>query len=344
MAHDIVTALTRKLGIDHPIVQAAMGGPSCPELAAAVSNAGALGMLALSHHSPDDICTSLQETDRLTRHPFGVNLVLEWDQTERLKVLLLRGVRIISFSWGLAPKLIEIAKAAGAVVIQSVPNAKAARHAVDAGADILVAQGWEAGGHVEGEIATLPLVRACVRAVPSVPVLAAGGISDGAGLLAALALGGAGVWLGTRFLAAVEADIHPLYQSAVLSADETATVYTSLFDGDWPNAPHRVLRGATFETWQSAGTPPPGARPYEGEIIASRGDGSPVRRYDSYSARRDTTGTIELMPFWAGQGVHALHRVQTAAEIIAELLEEAAAARKRLLDLDMSPFKFEVTA
>jgi nitronate monooxygenase len=288
-------------------------------------------MRALSHHARDDIRISLQETRRLTQRPFGANLVLEWDQAERLEVLLLDGVRIISFSWGLAPKLIETAKAAGAIVIQSVSTAKAARHAVDAGADILVAQGWEAGGHVEGDIATLPLVRACVQAVPDVPVLAAGGIADGAGLVAALALGASGVWLGTRFLGAAEADIHPAYQNALFAADETSTVHTLLFDGDWPNAPHRVLCGATFESWRIAGSPPPGARPHEGEVIALRADGSSIRRYDSYSARRTTTGRIELMPFWAGQGVHALRRVQPAAEIVDELLEEAATAQRSLL-------------
>ena len=137
-----------------------------------------------------------------------------------------------------------------------------------------MAQGLEAGGHVWGQVATLPLVPRVVDAVAPAPVVAAGGIADGRGLAAALALGAAGVWLGTRFIASQEADAHAVYKEMVLRADETETVYSSLFDGGWPNAPHRTLRNSTLRQWEAGGSPPSGARPSEGEVIATSADGA----------------------------------------------------------------------
>lgn len=322
-AQTIRTSFTDKVGIAHPIVQAPMGGPSCPELAAAVSEAGGLGMLAVSRDADATIAEKVERTARLTGKPFGVNLILEWDQRHRLEFILSQPVRIVSFSWGISRPLIEMAKQAGAIVVQAVPSSLAMRTALEAGADVIVAQGWEAGGHVEGNVATLPLVRACVRACPEVPILGAGGISDGAGLAAILALGGAGAWMGTRFLTAHEADVHPTYLEHVLSADENSTVHTGLFDGDWPNAPHRVLRSEAVQLWERAGFPPSGSRPLEGTVVANRGDGTPVYRYASYSARRDTTGDIESVPLWAGQSVYGAQRRQPAAEIVAEIVADA---------------------
>ena len=206
------------LGIDIPIVLAPMGGAVAPRLAAAVSNAGGLGTLPLWRTEIETLRRAVQKTRSLTSKPFAVNLNMEFPQAERLDACLEEKVPVISFFWRDPGELVKRAKAGGAVVMYTVGNADDARRAVDIGVDVVVAQGWEAGGHVRGTVATLPLVPAVVDAVGDTPVIAAGGIADGRGMAAALALGAAGVWVGTRFLASEEVSIHPEYQRRILAA------------------------------------------------------------------------------------------------------------------------------
>jgi NAD(P)H-dependent flavin oxidoreductase YrpB (nitropropane dioxygenase family) len=317
------TALTELLGIEAPIVLAPMGGAVTPELAAAVSNAGGLGTLPLSWNTPDEVRSQVAETAALTDRPFGVNLIREWDQRERLAVAVDAGAPVISLFWGDAAGLVQEAHDEGAIVFVSVASAAEATRAAAAGADVVVAQGWEAGGHVRGTVTTLALVPRVVDAVAPIPVVAAGGIADGRGLAAVLALGAAGAWVGTRFLAAQESSIHDEYRRRLLEAVETDTYYGTLFDGGWPDAPHRALRNSTVEGWEAAGRPAPGERPGEEEEVAARGDGSPVKRYASSTPHSSMTGEIEALPNWAGQGVGLVTRVQPAAEIVQELVADA---------------------
>ena len=158
------TALTELLGIEAPIVLAPMGGAGTPELAAAVSNAGGLGTLPLSWNAPDEIRSHVAEMAALTDRPYAVNLGLEWDQRERLRVALDAGVRVVSFFWGDPAELILAAHAAGAKTMVTVGSAEEAARAVAAGADVVVAQGWEAGGHVWGTVSTIALVPRVVDA------------------------------------------------------------------------------------------------------------------------------------------------------------------------------------
>jgi nitronate monooxygenase len=144
------TPLCDLVGIEVPVVLAPMGGAVTPTLAAAVSNAGGLGMLPLSWTSPEEIGMVVGETRQRTKRPFGVNLGLAWDQRERLAATLAAGVRIVSFFWGDAGDVIPEARDAGAVVFVTVGTAEKGRAAAAAGADVVVAQGWEAGGHVWG--------------------------------------------------------------------------------------------------------------------------------------------------------------------------------------------------
>ena len=179
------TPVCELLGIEKPIVQAPMS--AVPELAAAVSNAGALGMLALTWSTPaGDV---VRETAALTDRPFGGNLVLNSDQHRRLDEALEAGLRIVSLFWGDPTAYVEQVHDANGVVLHTVGSAEEARRAVASGVDVVVAQGWEAGGHVWGQVATLPLVPAVVDAVAPVPVIAAGGIGDARGVAAVLALG-----------------------------------------------------------------------------------------------------------------------------------------------------------
>jgi NAD(P)H-dependent flavin oxidoreductase YrpB (nitropropane dioxygenase family) len=327
------TALCTRLGIDLPIIQAPMGGAVGPALASAVSNAGGLGMLTPWRANVDAVRQQIRETRALTSRPFGVNLVLEFPQQERLSACLDEGVPVISFFWRDPSSLVPQAKAAGAIVLHTVGSVADAKRAVECGVDVVVAQGWEAGGHVRGTVATMPLVPAVVDAVSPVPVVSAGGIADGRGLAAALALGAAGAWIGTRFLASHEATIHARYRERILQAGENDTVYLeNLFDVRWPNAPHRTLRNQTVDTWEAAGRPPSGKRPGEGEVIATSRSAGPIVRYQSCTPGRDVEGDIDALSLWAGQSVGLVSKVQPAADIVREIADEARSILQRLAE------------
>jgi NAD(P)H-dependent flavin oxidoreductase YrpB (nitropropane dioxygenase family) len=221
------------------------------------------------------------------------------------------------------PSAIARAKAGGLIVLMSVGNAEEARTAADAGADVIVAQGWEAGGHVWGQVSTMALIPAVVDAV-DIPVVAAGGIADGRGMAAAMMLGASGVWIGTRLLAASEATIHDVYRTRILQASEADTQWAhDLYDVGWPDAPHRALSNSTAREWVKAGCSKPGRRPNEQEQIGQRPNGDPVVRYQSYTPVPETSGNVEAMSLWAGQGVSLVREVSPAADIIEEIYQEA---------------------
>jgi nitronate monooxygenase len=319
------TAFCRLLGIPIPIVQAPIGGLSVPELAAAVSNAGGLGTMALTWTEPDAIDARLRRMQELTDRPFGVNLILDRPEDERLSHCLDGGVRVVSFFWGDPAPFVDRAHAAGAIVTLSVGDVEEAVRAVDVGVDVIVAQGWEAGGHVRGEVSTMVLVPAVVDAVAPVPVIAAGGIADGRGLAAVLALGASAAWLGTRFVMSDEAPALPRYRELMAAAPVTGTLHSTLFDIGWPDAPHRTLRNSTTAAWEAAGRPPTGSRPGEGDIVATDPDGEPLLRYTSASPRQGTVGDVEALSLWAGQSIGLIDDVRPAAEIVRTIADEAAA-------------------
>jgi NAD(P)H-dependent flavin oxidoreductase YrpB (nitropropane dioxygenase family) len=322
------TSVTRLLGIEHPIIQAPIGGLSVPALAGAVSNAGGLGMMAITWMSPDEVRAAVAAVRAITDRPFGVNVIIDEHhglQDERVEVALDAGVPLISFFWGDPAPFVDRVHAAGAKATLTVGAAEEARRAGDAGIDIIVAQGWEAGGHVWGQVSTLALVPAVRDAVPGTPVVAAGGVTDGRGLAAVRALGAEAAWMGTRFVASDEAPAHPRWKAKVVGAKETDTYYSRLFDVGWPDAPHRTLRNQTIEGWLAAGSPPSGQRPGEGEVLATRPDGSEVVRYTSMSARDSLVGRIDDLSLWCGQGVGLVKEILPAAEIVRRTVAEAEA-------------------
>src|SRR4051794_31097103 len=205
------------LGIERPIVQAPMA--AVPGLAAAVSNAGALGMVTLTWSA--DVAAVVRETAAMTARPFGGNFVLTGDHHRHVDEALDAGLRIVSMLWGDPSDYIEPVHDAGGLVMLTVGSAEEARRAVGSGVDVVVAQGWEAGGHVWSGVAPLPLVPAVVDAVAPVPVIAAGGIGDSRGVAAVLALGAQAARLGTRFLLADEMPIHDEYRRRLIDASET---------------------------------------------------------------------------------------------------------------------------
>lgn len=306
-----------------------MAGAAGPELVAAVCNAGGFGVIPLWGKPADQVHHGIDQLRALTSRNFAVNLNLSFPYREQLDACIEQQVFAVSLFWGMEPTAIETAKSGGLVVMVSVGSANEARIAADAGADVIVAQGWEAGGHVWGQVATMALVPAVVDAV-DVPVIAAGGIADGRGLAAALMLGASGVWIGTRFLASTEATIHETYQRGILGASENQTGwYRDLYDVGWPNAPHRALSNSTSRTWESAGSVAVGARPNEGGVIGHRPTGEPVVRYQSYTPLPGTAGDIEAMSLWAGQGVSLVRETMPAAQIVEEIYQGAITAMKQ---------------
>lgn len=298
-------------------MQAPLGPAATPELVSAVSMAGALGTLAASWTPLDELRQEVRWIRAASLEPFCVNLVLAFEQRERLDIALEEGVPVISFSWGIDPALIAQAKAAGAFVLVQVGDSAEAPEAVEAGADALIVQGLEAGGHVQAQrplSELLPEIRSQVDA----SLIAAGGISDPESVTLARRAGADAVACGTVFLAAQEADVHPVYLDRLIAAEAEDTVLTTAFDGGWPDAPHRVLRNTTLDAWQAAGSPPRGERPGENEPIASRA-GHHVIRYDDSQPTRDTTGEIEQMAMYAGTSVRAIKQTESAATIVSRL-------------------------
>ena len=267
-----------------------------------------------------DVAGVIRGTAALTSRPFGGNLVLAWDQHRRLGQALEAGLRIVSLTWGDPAAYVDRVHDAGGLVLHTVGSAEEARRAVACGVDVIVAQGWEAGGHVWGCIASLPLVPAVVDAVAPVPVIAAGGIGDARGVAAVLVLGAQAAWLGTRFLLAEETPVHEDYRRRLIAAAETdAQWYANLYEAGWPDAPHRAIRNSTAQAWEAAGRPMPGGRPGEGEEIARQASGEPIVRYSSALPLEGTTGDVAALSLWAGQSVALAKRSQPAADIIAEL-------------------------
>ncbi len=229
-------------------------------------------------------------------------------------------MRIVSFFLGDPSGYVQRVHDAGGIVLHTVGSAEEARRAAGSGVDVIVAQGWEAGGHVPSTVATLPLVPAVVDAVAPVPVIAAGGIGDARGVAAVLALGAQAAWLGTRFLLAEEMPIHEDYRRRLIAAAETDPQwYSNLYDVGWPDSPHRALRNSTASAWEAAGRPPDDQRPGAGDVIAHFASGEPIVRYEPAPPMAGTTGEIEALSMWAGQSVALARQPQPAADIVAEL-------------------------
>jgi NAD(P)H-dependent flavin oxidoreductase YrpB (nitropropane dioxygenase family) len=326
MSAALRTPLCDRLGIDVPILQAPIGSASTPELVAAVAEAGGLGMLALTWMPIDEAVRCVRRVRELTDRAFGVNLVLAFPIADLLDACLDERVPIVSTFWGDPRAASDRIHAGGALHFHTVGTVDEARRAVAANVDVVVAQGWEAGGHVTGRVTTMALTPAVVDAVAPAPVVAAGGIGDGRGLAAVLTLGAQAGWLGTRFLTATEASTHNVYRRRVLESSGEDAVYTGCFDGGWPNAPHRALLNSTMTDWEEAGSPQAPRRPGEGDIVATARDGRTFLRYDDMMPLRGMEGDLEAMALYAGQSAGLVRTSGPAAEIVTVLIAEATAA------------------
>jgi NAD(P)H-dependent flavin oxidoreductase YrpB (nitropropane dioxygenase family) len=241
-------------------------------------------------------------------------------------------VAAVVLFWGDPAPYVELAQGSGVPVLVQVGSLAEAEAAAAAGVDGIIVQGVEAGGHVRGTSSIWELLPAVVEAVPSLPVLASGGIGDGAGIARALQLGAQGVSLGTRFVASEESAAHPDYKRRIVESTAADTVYTEdLYDIHWPGAPTRTLRNRTFDEWDAAGRPPPGSRPGEGTAVGTlrlpSGEAYELPRYGGAGSPLVTfEGDLDYQAMWAGESVEVVHDVPPAAEIVRRLVEEAGAA------------------
>src|SRR5256714_7689106 len=335
------TALCKQLGIEYPVFSAGIGGGATVELAAAVSNAGGCGVIGNGGLGSAYIREQAQRMRKLTNRPFGLNIILgDYDDPENFEVLatcIEERIPILVFFWGDARPLVAEAHRNGIKVVLQVGSVEEAKRAADGGVDVIIAQGSEAGGHVRGNTALSVLVPSIVDAVKPVPVIASGGIADGRGLAAALALGAQAGSLGTRFVASEEASAARASKERVVASSADDTVYsTYLFDIGWPDAPHRVIRNRVVREWEEAGQPPSGQRPGEGTVVGTRPVGNrilDVQRYATGTPTLGFEGDLELMPFWAGQSCGLVHDIKPAAQIVNDLVREAEAAIESLREL-----------
>jgi nitronate monooxygenase len=320
--------LLSQFGLTYPIFQAPTGAAASPDLVIAVCNAGAIGGMAVWPLPAEEASARVARVRSATSKPFFVNYALAAREPKSLQVVLDAGAPVVQFSWGMPDAtLVAAVRKAGAKMGIQVTSAGSARAALDLGADYLVCQETQAGGHVQANLPlfeTLPKVLAEAKAIP---VLAAGGIATGADIRAMLSAGAAGAVLGTRFVATRESFAHQVYKDALLHANKDDTVLTVCFDGGWSNAPHRVLRNGTFTRWDAAGCPPAGKRPGEGDVVATMPDGGKVLRYAFFHPNAAVTGDQLLdLALYAGDGVGAVRDLPAAGDLVARLWKECVTA------------------
>jgi nitronate monooxygenase len=284
-----------------------MSGTATPMLAAAVSNAGGLGMIGIGRQPRDVIERYLDEVATLTSAPIGATCIAHFVLPEVVELVASR-LPIVEFfyEW---PDPARVP--AGVICGWQVGSVDEAKAAVEAGCRYVIAQGMEAGGHVRGHVPLAELLPA-VRAAVDVPIVAAGGIGDAEAVRAAMNLGADAVRVGTRFVATRESYAHPDYIDALVAARTDDSVLTEAFGVGWPNAPHRVLQSSI----DAAATAPNDAI---GETILPNGTVMRMSRFGVSTPTRDTTGNIGAMALYAGRSVGAVNRIMTAAEVVAEL-------------------------
>ncbi len=313
------------LGIELPIVGAGTGSIASARLAAAVTNAGGLGMTGAAGDAPGTVVERLREIRRLAEGPTGVNVILELQPLDAIAAILDEGIEVLATGFGDPTEAIELAHRAGTRVFHRCETPEEARRAAALGADAVIAQGSDSGGHT-GIVPTFALVPQVVDAAAGTPVLAAGGIADGRGVVAALALGAEGVLLGTRLVASEESGAHEVYKRAIVDAASEDSIVTDIFEIGWPGRPERVLRNATTDAWAEA--PEPRVRPLDRpvEIIARRPlpDGElEIPRWFVDTPNVGDEGAVGEMALYAGPGAGLVHELLPAGEIVRRIVAEA---------------------
>lgn len=314
------TRLTEILDVEHPVMLAGMGGVSYHRVVAAVSEAGGFGCLGASVMGPDEMVAEMAAVRAATAKPFGVDLLTAapGDLETKVNQIADAGGTVFVAGLGVPRDVIDLCHRRNLLVVNMCGKVRHAIAAVEAGCDIVVAQGTEAGGHT-GQVATFALVPQVVDAVGDrVPVVAAGGISDGRGLAAALSLGADGIWVGTRFIATPEARAVPGYKDALLALAEDGTVVTKAYTGKTC----RVIRNSYTNEFEAAGGVP---EPFPGQVLKTMVEG--VNHLGGDEATEGVDPDREFMP--AGQGAGAIAELVPAGELVVRFVEEAERALAR---------------
>jgi nitronate monooxygenase len=311
----LATRFTELLGCRFPIQLAPMGGICTgPDLPAAVSQAGGFGMVGAVNLPVAGLEAIVDEVARRTEAPFGVGFLMPFLDRECLEMTA-RRVRLVDFFYDDPDAdLVAAVHEWGALAAWQIGSVEEARAAADAGCDLVVAQGTEAGGHVRGQVGLLPLLDGVLAAI-DIPVVAAGGIASAAGAAAAMAAGADAVRVGTRFIAAEESPAHPSYVEAILEARPEDTVLTETFSVMWPDAPHRVLRSCIDAVTT-----------FDGDVVGEMempGMTLPIPRFAVPCPTKSTTGAVQAMALYAGQSVGVIDEVRSVGDIVAELADGA---------------------
>lgn len=310
MHHPLHTPICDLLGIEYPIFLAGMGGVSTAPLVAAISNAGGLGVIGAATMGPDDLRDQIRRTRELTDKPFAVDLLAPIPDRIRpqVQVIFEEGVKVFVAGLAVPAEFIDEMHGTGIKVIVMCGKVRHAQKSEAAGADVVAAQGTEAGGHT-GEIGTMALVPQVVDAV-RIPVLAAGGLVDGRGLVASLALGAQGAVYGTRFVASNESQAAEGYRRAIVEAQDDSTLRTRAYTGK----PARTIRTRYAEEWEEKAEE---IQPFPIQAGISLQQG--VMDYMGRTPHFDPQRTF--LP--AGQGSGAIHDIRPAAEIFQDIVQEA---------------------
>jgi enoyl-[acyl-carrier protein] reductase II len=334
------TRLTESFGLEHAFVGAGMGFVALPELVAAVSEAGGLGVLGVAPEPPPVFAERIAQIRALTSRPFGVDFFLAASPTlgpitvdGHIEIAVAARVDLVVFHFGIpVAAWVASLKSAGIPFWVQVPSVEQARAALDAGADGLVVQGKEAGGHNHSATPLHHLLRDVRDEVgDGVLVLAAGGIATGADVVSALAHGADGVWVGTRLVASAEAYAHPEWKRRIVQAKSQDTVITTLFGPELPCQPYRVLRNPAIDASidrqdEICGLPPAGA-PIGTTVLfpgtSFETPGVPMPSFSALPPTPDTTGDFDAMGLPTGEGAHHVRDVKPAAQIVADMMAEA---------------------
>ncbi|MFA7620620.1 MAG: enoyl-[acyl-carrier-protein] reductase FabK [Aminobacteriaceae bacterium] len=304
--------VTRLLGCRYPLIQGGMAWVANAELAAAVSNGGGLGIIAAANMPPELLEKELLKVRTLTDKPFGLNIMLMSSTVDDVLELVVEfGVSIVTTGAGSPGKVIEKLKPSGTIILPVIASVAQAKRVEKQGADAVIAEGMEAGGHV-GEITTMVLIPQIVDAV-GIPVVAAGGVADGRGVAAAFALGAEGVQVGTRFVCCAESTVHPAYKEAVIAARDRSNVITGRATGH----PVRCLKNKLT-----------------GRFEELEKEGATLEEYEKLGAGRLRAAVVEGDMEWgslmAGQSSALVNDIRPAAEIIEDMFEEAEGIVRRI--------------
>lgn len=326
---DLTTRFTQRFGTRYPLAQAGMAfAGEKPELAIAVCKGGGLGSIGVGFTPGEVLREMIQSIRAATDAPFNINFITCFGNDEQVKVVAEEKVPVVSFHWGHPPaEQIAMLKEAGCSIWVQVGTVADGIEAVNYGADVIVAQGWEAGGHNYGGMGSMALIPAMVDAVGDrAMVLASGGVSDARSAAASLVLGADGLWVGTRLVASTEANVHPEHHARLIAAGGEDTTRSAVFGPEMPDFnPMRLLKVRVTEEFEGRLQDVPMQRDNEPVIGETVFLGQPhtKRRFDVLLPTADTTGDFEEMAWLAGQGVGQVKDIKPAAQIIEEMMTGA---------------------